>query len=315
MTRNLYIGTDLAPLLTATSLSDVLAGIAAMFLNVQFTNFPERAAALAEEVALIEPDLIGIQEAVLWRTDFPADGNLSPATTVAFDFLQIFLAALVDRGLHYAPAVVVATTDVEAPSALGMDLRLTDREVILVRTDLGKQDLKISNVQGDTFQLNSTVPSPLGGVLTILRGWASLDAKIRGKTFRFLTTHLDSLSPVVRLQQAGELLSGPAATDLPVVMVGDFNSHADGSDPAYNILVGSGFVDTWTSSNPGFTCCQSPTLVNPISLLSSRIDLVLARGIRRTLDAETVGEEPADRTVSGLWPSDHAGVATTLQIR
>jgi hypothetical protein len=30
------------------------------------------------------------------------------------------------------------------------------------------------------------------------------------------------------------------------------------------------------------------------------------------LDAELVGEEPADRTPSGLWPSDHAGVVVTF---
>ena len=145
-----------------------------------------------------------------------------------------------------------------------------------------------------------------------------MDAKIRGQTFRFVTTHLDSLSPVVRLLQAGELLSGPAATELPVVLVGDFNSAPDGLDPTYSLFVGSGFTDAWATSHPaeaGFTCCQSPSLLNPLSLLSSRIDFVLSRGIRDLHDAETLGEEPEDRTTSGLWPSDHAGVAATLHIR
>ena len=29
---------------------------------------------------------------------------------------------------------------------------------------------------------------------------------------------------------------------------------------------------------------------------------------------DVVGEEPADRTASGLWPSDHAGVIATLTL-
>jgi endonuclease/exonuclease/phosphatase family metal-dependent hydrolase len=317
MTRNLYIGAELDPLLTASTLPDVIAAVTGIFLNVQSTNFPERADALADEVASTTPDLIGLQEVALWRTDVPADGSATPAETVAFDFLQIFLDALSEKGLHYAPAVIVPTTDVEAPTALNIDVRLTDREVILVRTDLRKADLKISNAQGGIFDNNLVVPSPLGGTVTIARGWASLTAKIRGKTFRFVSTHLDSLSPAVRLLQAGELLSGAAAAGSPVVLVGDFNS-PPGLDPTYSLLMGSGFTDAWPASHPaepGATCCQLPTLLNPLSLLSTRIDLVLSRGITASLDAEIFGDEPAERTASGLWPSDHAGLAATLRIR
>ena len=98
MTRNLYIGADLQPLLTAGSVPDVFAAVTAMFLNVQLTNFPERAGELADEIGSTQPDLIGLQEVALWRTDFPADGSASPARTVALDFLQIFLDALATEG-------------------------------------------------------------------------------------------------------------------------------------------------------------------------------------------------------------------------
>jgi hypothetical protein len=33
------------------------------------------------------------------------------------------------------------------------------------------------------------------------------------------------------------------------------------------------------------------------------------------LDIRRVGDQPGDRTPSGLWPSDHAGVIATLKIR
>jgi hypothetical protein len=32
------------------------------------------------------------------------------------------------------------------------------------------------------------------------------------------------------------------------------------------------------------------------------------------VSAEVVGDDPADRTTGGLWPSDHAGVVATLRI-
>src|SRR5262249_40604951 len=47
---------------------------------------------------------------------------------------------------------------------------------------------------------------------------------------------------------------------------------------------------------------------------TQRIDLVLYRGDLRAFDADVVGDELADRTSSGLWPSDHGGVVTTLGV-
>jgi hypothetical protein len=41
---------------------------------------------------------------------------------------------------------------------------------------------------------------------------------------------------------------------------------------------------------------------------------VLTRGGFDTVDADVVGEESTDRTPSGLWPSDHAGVVATLAL-
>ena len=65
--------------------------------------------------------------------------------------------------------------------------------------------------------------------------------------------------------------------------------------------------------DPGFTCCQDADLLNPTSKLSERIDLVLFRGNFSAIHADIVGDNPANRTSSGLWPSDHAGVVATLQ--
>jgi hypothetical protein len=57
-----------------------------------------------------------------------------------------------------------------------------------------------------------------------------------------------------------------------------------------------------------------PGLDNAASLLDVRVDLVLVRGGLGIGSAVRVGEDPDDRTPSGLWPSDHAGVVAGLTL-
>jgi hypothetical protein len=68
MTRNLYLGTDLNPILTAPSLPALLVAVGAGWAQVQANDFPARARALADEIADSRPDLVGLQEAMLYRT-------------------------------------------------------------------------------------------------------------------------------------------------------------------------------------------------------------------------------------------------------
>ncbi len=322
LTRNVYAGVDaeIAALVTATDLPDLLQKVAAVYQGYFTRNFPERAAALAREVEATRPAVIGLQEAVLVRTQSPPDGPATPATTIALDFVNIFLNALAAHGLRYEVAVQSNIDDAELPSAFGFDVRQTERNVILVRSDLQVSDLKISNAQSGTFATNCTIPTALLGQLTLERGWVAVDVKIRGKTFRLISTGLDftclQFSPNVQKAQAAEILSGPATTPLPVVLIGDLNSAGDGSGVTYNDLIAAGFRDTVAIAglSAALTCCQAPDVMNPTSLLSTRVDHVLVRGAFEVLAADVVGDNPGDRTPSGLWPSDHAGVAVKLSI-
>ncbi len=317
LTYNIYQGTELEHALAATDPISFATGVATDYANVVATNFPERARAIAAEIGRDQPDLVGLQEVALWRTRFPANPTL-PATDVAYDFLQILLNALEAVGLHYAPVVVRNNFDTQGTGLFPqgfVDIRLTDRTAILARTDLSTAELKLSNPQQQDFNVNTEFDL-LGKHIVVLGGWASIDAKVRGKTFRLVTTHLDPFSPLVRTAQAYELLQGPAATELPVAMAVDFNSTPD--TVAHSALVAAGFVDTWAALHPlaaGYTCCQVPpdSIVNPVSNLSMRIDYVFARGGFQILDEHLIGDVPADRTPSGLWPTDHAGIVATLQ--
>src|SRR5712691_1071059 len=71
MTRNLYLGADLTPVIAATTPAEFLAAVSAVFAEVQATNFPERAKRLAVEIDKDKPLLIGLQEVAMWRSQFP----------------------------------------------------------------------------------------------------------------------------------------------------------------------------------------------------------------------------------------------------
>jgi hypothetical protein len=313
MERNLYLGTSLDGIIAAPDLAGLLAAVADAYDNVVATNFTERVEVLADEIAANGPDLVALNEVELWRTDFPPDGPATPAGTVTYDFLQLLVDALALRGLHYAPVLQVENFDGEVPSAYGIDVRMTDHDVILARKG-GPVTMKVSRKRSANFQVNLVIPTATLGPVTFLRGWTSMDVRWAGRTFRFIVTHLEAYSEAVRVAQAAELLAGPAKTSLPTMIVGDLNALPDGSSPAYNSLIAAGFTDAWVAQGGGngFTCCQAGDLLNSPSQLGERIDLVLTRGGISSLAMWLVGNKQADRTPSGLWPSDHAGVVARL---
>lgn len=316
MTRNIYLGTDLGPIFSAPTLPGLVSAVGAGYANVQATDFPSRADALAAEIAGTGPDLVGLQEAAIYRVDVPPDGPTTPATEVTYDFLGTLTAALAARGLHYAVAATHAGTDAELPAGFPptRDVRLTIRDAILVRME-GRTRVRIEHVAGGTFTAKLVVPT-VAGPVAVPRGWTAVDARVRGKRFRFVNTHLEAFSAPVQVAQAAELTTGPAtATERPVILVGDLNSRADGlGPPSYANLLAAGFRDAWTGDG-GLTCCHAPDLLNPAAAFDKRIDYVLTRGPIHSLRAEVVGDEPWNRTASALWPSDHGGVVATLRIK
>lgn len=325
MTRNLYFGTSLNGVMTSTNLLQVMSEVDKAFKAVHATNFPERAEALAREIVRARPQLIGLQEAALWRIQSPGDilkGGTKPATKVVFDFVQILLAELAERGARYEVAVSIDELDAELPSITGDDIRLTDRDVILVRKRSWRSHVRV--LRTDSGHFNTLLRIPVGGtggpIITVNRGWVAADVLVGWRFFRFLNTHLeDDVAPPIQEAQARELLAGPAAVRWPVIAVGDFNSNASGpGTQSYQILLTGGFADAWTRSGrskPGFTWGQDPDLRNAKSKLSQRLDLVLYRGRLKATRAHVVGDKVRDKTSTGMWPSDHAGVVAKFRTR
>jgi len=324
MTRNMDTGSDFGFVLGATTPTQVLLGVTATYQEIVASNIAERAAGVAAEIQARQPDLVALQEVTELRIG-PLGG---PATTVVGDGLQSLLAALAQRGLHYAPVAIQGNADVEVPALdqflNPFDVRLTDFDVMLARFDLPISQLTLENVQQGHFQTELVFPI-LDQQIPFPRGWIAVDAKLRGKPYRVITTHLENFSFAIQEAQALELVNGPANTALPVVLAGDFNSDADSSDPllsaSYNILIDAGFVDIWRTmhaGDPGFTWpLHGEDPFTPLSAPNQRIDLILARSGSKGIDADDVaviGNTLSDLTPSGLWPSDHAGVVALFTL-
>lgn len=313
MTQNLYLGANLTPILTAPTPAAQMAEAARAYAHVGQTDFTARAAALATEVAATRPDLIGLQEVALWEIG-PIGGELHPS----YDFNKILLGALAARGLRYRVAVANTNFSGTLPIDPTMQVRFTDHDEILARSDLPPGQLKTSNPQPHRFLAQLPLPTPTGQAFLVPRGWSSVDVNVRGRLFRFADTHLEAYQAQVRAAQATELYLTLALSPLPVVLVGDFNSRPDDTLGAYGLALLAGYHDAWVDVHGaagGNTSGQTDDLNNPVSTIDHRIDYVLYRGSGlAAVAAEVVGDEPADRTPSGLWPSDHAGVVATLAL-
>jgi endonuclease/exonuclease/phosphatase family metal-dependent hydrolase len=317
MTRNMDAGTDLQFFF----LADVPTAATLTLAEVVASNYPVRAGLLAEEIKAENPDLIGLQEVTLVQAGPPVG---PPA--VVLDQLQLLLDALAAKDLHYAPVAVNTLTNVSVPTSTGLIVQYADHDVVLARTDLQQSELDLSNIEQHIYA--AKLNFPIGGqTLPILRGYISVDAKVRGKTFRFIDTHMENLINRIprvpdafqpQLAQANELLDFVRTTALPVVLAGDFNCNAEPGGPDHGIaidavvaIVGFGFTDTWSvfrqQLGSGYTW---PLFLEDFNsgpaMPFERIDLIFARYLN-VLEVHRTGLMPP-------WPSDHAGVVSTIQL-
>jgi hypothetical protein len=342
MQWNVYIGAAIEDALGVPP-EQIQYAAGTAFAQVLSNDFASRAAAIGEEADRFQPHLIGFQEVTLFEVFNGVD------FARILDYEAMLLTAL---GPDYA---TVATSEnfqtpvlpVTLPSVscfadqscapppdcafVGecMLVRLTDFDLVVARTDVttdNPQAHRYTYNLGDGPFADPSIPFP------IYRGWASIDATVGGRQFRFASTHLEPAdlpdgSIVPALEQLQRLQAGEFAaligTDLPVVAVGDFNSDAYGSSTAtYQDLLGYGFEDAWSQSGDGMTCCQSEDLADRKSIRDRRVDLIMLRGdfgllepgIRAGVRTRVLGSRDADLTETGLWPSDHAGVLAIMKL-
>jgi endonuclease/exonuclease/phosphatase family metal-dependent hydrolase len=309
MTRNLDTGTDFGYLFGPGALANPFAAVVATYQEVLASNPAGRAGRIADQIRATRPDLVALQEVDLWRL---APMSNPAQQTVTIDQLQELLDALNARGLHYSAVVVAQNLDIQVPTftPLGF-VRFTDRDVILARTDEPAGRMSLSNAQTQHFVHALVIQSALGPV-TVLRSWESVDVTARGRTARFIATHLEAFDPVSQTGQAHEIATGPGNTTIPLILAGDMNSGPGTETFGYDQLLQDGFSDTWTatqSGESGFTWplfLEDPAVPFPAGPFE-RIDMVLTHGGVVPQAGSRVG-------LSAPFGSDHVGVVSQLRI-
>jgi endonuclease/exonuclease/phosphatase family metal-dependent hydrolase len=324
MTRNLYLGTGLNDLVGVSSLAELVAVADEDWAHVLANDFPTRAGALADEIVSARPHVVGLQEVTLYRDQTPSDIRSHPgpnATHVVLDLLTILQAELDARGTPYAAVATSTNADLEVSRSDAddglVDVRITDRDVILVRADVADQ---VSNPQDRDYSAVRMLPSWPGPIAST-RGWASIDYSAEtGTTVRILTTHLEVSGPRagrIQEQQTQEALTLIAASPHPVIALGDFNSPADRSGTDTYAQLTEVLDDAWVTArpaDPGPTCCQAELLDNTIGQEDVRFDLVLVPEGWRVRSVARTGAEPFRAAPPPLWASDHVGVTAQVTV-
>jgi endonuclease/exonuclease/phosphatase family metal-dependent hydrolase len=345
MTRNLYFGADLAPIVASTDPEKLIETATEVLERLAATNFPERAQALAAEIVEKKPHVVGLQEVFDLRLG--GEHGLPPFR----DYLSDLLGALAAQGADYRAIATVRNLNITVSVPSLGQLRFTDRDVLLARADIAAAPVRLVDAAGSplcrpsldgcNYQVFVSVPSPLPGILddiAIERGFVVVDMLVDGQVFRVANTHLEVRAPdptnpvsaLIQAAQAAELIviltAAPNVLGAPILVVGDINSSPEDPIveaglftivPPYTQFVAGGYTDAWTlrpGNPPGFTCCQLGDLSNPESILGERIDVVFSDAVPVRVRANVVGNDESDKTTpSGLWASDHAGVVARLE--
>jgi Endonuclease/Exonuclease/phosphatase family len=348
MTRNLYLGADLSPGTQATSLQELVDAAGTILHQVDSNKFQIRAKGLATEILRHRPDLVGLQEAALWRDAPCSDPIIPPSAThvrKGGDFLGLLLHALNKSGKNYRLVVAEPEFDFQVwanmdgdestgtPYGCEIEGRLTMRDAILARRGAG---VKTKNAEGGNFNTLLQV-RPGGAPVNVTRGWTAVDAKVGSSPrFRFVDTHLEAFdnqpsnhtnqgtdvgNGKVRKAQAQELIApgGPASGSKPVIVVGDLNS-----DVKTQLKPGDGAADWWLlshgfaerSTHDPLSCCLDTDVLRvgaggAASQFDHKVDHVMTNDPKHVRRGRTVvtGRSPHN----GFWDSDHAGLVSGLK--
>lgn len=337
MTRNLYLGAEIQSLAAAESPEAFLAGAQAALLKIAVNNFPDRAQAIALEIVEKKPHLVGLQEVYNFTIN---ETNGPPPFRNHLDDL---LNALAAQGVIYKVAATVKNLDISI-SVPGFGLvGVIDRDVIIAREDVstgvipGLCSGNLMSEDGCNYSTIASFDSPVG-TIDFKRGFVAVEALIGNISVKFFNTHLEvrhvdpenPLSPYIQAAQSYELITIlgllPNPENSAVFVAGDINSSPEHEVieigpmqiiPPYKQFVSAGLLDTWElrpGKPKGFTCCQEELLFNSESVLSERIDVIFFSGPpAKKVKSNVVGNDEEDKTLSGLWPSDHAGVVSRVE--
>ncbi len=307
MSQNQYLGADLGAVIAATDPISFNAALVEALQIIAASEPGARAKRLALLLALRSPDLVGQQEVFRFECfDIPLPGPdcSDPSVAAAFtDHLADVQAALIGLGHPYAVAGVVEDLNLTSvlvpglPPGLPVDLNfdglpdftvtVLDRDVILARagvpTAVVPFPCSIPSADGCRYTVVATVNSPIGP-LSVARGFVGVDAQVRGRTYRFVNTHLEVMSlippppgplpptpPGVELVFGGSIQAAQA-TELDGLIAA---SLALTPPPAGTQTIAVGDINSSPEDGPFIDPLFDPVqvLVPPYSQLAQGVDL------------------------------------------
>jgi endonuclease/exonuclease/phosphatase family metal-dependent hydrolase len=301
-TYNLYLGADLTVVFDVASREELGHRARTVLDQVLATDFASRARAIAAILVRERVDVVGLQEVARWSS---AIAGAEPA--VWLDFLAELLTSLEEAGERYAAHACTANFH-GAAVVDDAELSVRGHNVILVRESSA---VRVIDEQVGGFSEALRIPTGTPEVVfEIARSWSSVRVEVGGRELLVVNTHNEAWDETIRDAQRDELVAALAHQPGAVVVVGDFNAEPGrvGMPPEY--------ADAWAvagGGGDGMTSGAPADLRGGQSQLGTRIDYVWARGAR-VRDCWVVGADPRDRTPSGLWPSDHAGVVAEVAL-
>ena len=345
MTQNQYLGADLTPIIAAPP-DQTNAAIIAALETMSGNNYPERVQALAESIHDKQPHLVALQEMYRFTcfdpVFYPEQGRCAQYPNAFNDYVDATLAEL--EGDYRVAAVIEnlvlppagfpypgIPVFLDTIPAVPIFVQVLDRDVVLARADVEAEAVNFNCARPLAKGCHYFYVAPfslLGQQLFIERGFLGVDATVNGEQYRFVNTHLEVERPngspesiIFQTLQALELLQTLSTnpTDRRLIVAGDFNSSPTdvsfiGMPTPYQMLAAT-YTDIWylrPGKPEGYTCCELGDLSNAPSLHDERIDLVFSADMPVEVKANVLDAEVEDKTLSGLWPSDHASVSAEL---
>lgn len=283
-TQNLWLGGDIRPGLRARSLEELRQCVDRAYQQINDNDFPSRAKRLVKKIAECRPQAVALQEVA----------RVSSAKHLPIDYLEMLEQALDDQGLRYKVASLSTNGRLSFPSGSYGEVTLVDRDVILIN-----DHLELSG-RGE-YHFNTQRPIRVGGedgfAIDTNRGFAWANLEFGGNHFRLFNAHLELNSEETR-EQAYEVFLEIGASQLPVIVTGDFNA-----DPSlWHEDMNRYMVDLWLNlhATPGDTFADGDYRV--------RCDVTL-------YDRDFFEPMQMKLTGPGDWMSDHAGLLSIIGIR
>lgn len=240
MSRNIYLGADVGVALEL--IPDMPAAAQFMWDQVNKNDFSKRSVALANEIKEYQPDVIGLQEATIWY----CKKNAWSKKVEVFNFTDQLLEALGGEyilaskdgtaafnpgySINPIPFLTMVKDPERFQKIFGEDKAACGFQIgdaLAIKKSLADQVIQVGNTEyEDSYSIIPTL-------MTIYRGYTWADINIANIPVRFVSTHLESIWDENKVpnaaKQASQLISDLKETNMPLVVIGDFN--ADPRDP------------------------------------------------------------------------------------